>query len=134
VGAKIAQIDGVVALTDVTGFGLLGHLGEICEGSELSATIYYDRVPKLPEVERYLAMGCVPGGNRNNFKSYGHMLGEMTEQQRGILCDPQTSGGLLVIVRKSAVADFLALSVAEGLQLEPIGRTRLRGEKWIEVE
>jgi selenide,water dikinase len=134
VGAKIAQLDGVVALTDVTGFGLLGHLGEICEGSELSATIYYDRVPKLPEVERYLAMGCVPGGNRNNFKSYGHMLGEMTEQQRGILCDPQTSGGLLVIVRKSAVADFLALSVAEGLQLEPIGRTRLRGEKWIEVE
>ena len=133
-GAEIAKLDGVVALTDVTGFGLLGHLGEICDGSGISATIQYSRVPKLPHVEHYLAQGCIPGGNINNFKSYGHTLGEMTDEQRGILCDPQTSGGLLSIVRKNAVDAFLALTAATGLDLEPIGKTRPRGEKSIEID
>jgi len=132
-GAEIAKLDGVVALTDVTGFGLLGHLGEICDGSGISATIQYDHIPKLPHVESYLAQGCIPGGNVNNFKSYGHTLGDMTDEQRGILCDPQTSGGLLSIVRKDAVADFLALTATAGLKLEPIGQTRPRGEKSIEI-
>jgi len=133
-GAEIAKLDGVVALTDVTGFGLLGHLGEICDGSGISATIQYSCVPKLPNVENYLAQGCIPGGNVNNFKSYGHTLGEMTDEQRGILCDPQTSGGLLSIVRKSAVADFLELTAGARLELEPIGKTRPRGEKSIEID
>jgi len=133
-GMEIAKLDGVTALTDVTGFGLLGHLGEICDGSGISATIQYSRVPKLPNAEHYLAQGCIPGGNVNNFKSYGHTLGDMTEEQRGILCDPQTSGGLLNIVRKSAVADFLALTAEAGLELDSIGQTRPRGEKSIEVE
>ena len=133
-GAEIAKLDGVVALTDVTGFGLLGHLGEICDGSGISSTIHYDRVPKLPHVENYLAQGCIPGGNVNNFKSYGHTLGEMTDEQRGILCDPQTSGGLLSIVRKDAVDEFLALTTEAGLDLEPIGHTRPRGKKSIEIE
>jgi len=133
-GTEIAKLDGVTALTDVTGFGLLGHLGEICDGSGISATIQYDRVPKLPNVEHYLTQGCIPGGNVNNFKSYGHTIGDMTAEQRGILCDPQTSGGLLSIVRKSAVADFLALTAKAGLDLKPIGQTRLRSEKSIEIE
>lgn len=132
-GAAIAKLDGVTALTDVTGFGLLGHLGEICDGSGISATIQYSRVPKLPNVEHYLAQGCIPGGNVNNFKSYGHTIGEMTEEQRGILCDPQTSGGLLAVVRKSAVGDFLELTAEKGLDLEPIGQTRPRGDKSIEI-
>ncbi|MCK4563227.1 MAG: selenide, water dikinase SelD [Verrucomicrobia bacterium] len=133
-GAEIAQFEGVVALTDVTGFGLLGHLGEICEGSEISATIHYDRVPKLPNVGRYIDLGCIPGGNRTNFSSYGHTLGEMTDEQKILLCDPQTSGGLLAIVQKPAIADFLALTAKAGLELEPIGQTRPRGEKLIEIE
>jgi len=134
IGAEIAKLDGVVALTDVTGFGLLGHLGEICDGSGISATIQYDRVPKLPNVVKYIDMGCIPGGNKNNFASYGHALGEMTDEQRILLCDPQTSGGLLSIVRKDAVADFLALTAEAGLDLEPIGHTRSRGDKSIEIE
>ena len=133
-GAEIAKIDGVVALTDVTGFALLGHLGEICDGSGISATVCYDRVPKLPNVGKYIAQGCIPGGNRTNFASYGHTLGAMPEEQKILLCDPQTSGGLLCIVRKKAVPAFLALTASAGLDLEPIGRTRAQGEKLIEIE
>ena len=134
IGGEIARLDGVVALTDVTGFGLLGHLGEICEGSGISATIHYDRVPKLPNVEKYIALGCIPGGNRTNFSSYGHTLSTMTETQKTLLCDPQTSGGLLCIVRKNAVADFLALTTQAGLQLESIGQTCSQNEKLIEIQ
>ncbi|WP_372807583.1 selenide, water dikinase SelD [Pontiella sp.] len=133
VGAQIAQLDGVVAMTDVTGFGLLGHLGEICEGSNLSATVHYERVKQLPNVGSYLAQGCIPGGSRNNFKSYGHTIGELTDEQRGILCDPQTSGGLLCVVKPEAVEAFLDLTRAAGLELESFGQTRPRGDKRIEV-
>ena len=133
IGSEIAKLEGVTALTDVTGFGLLGHLGEICDGSGISATLHYSRVPKLPNTEHYLEQGCIPGGNVNNFKSYGHTIGDMTDVQRGILCDPQTSGGLLSVVRTSAVPDFLALTASAGLELDPIGHTRSRGEKSIEV-
>ncbi len=133
-GSEIAKLEGVVALTDVTGFGLLGHLGEICDGSEISATIHYDRVPKLPNVGKYIDLGCIPGGNKNNFTSYGHTLGKMTDEQKILLCDPQTSGGLLAIVQKSAIADFLALTAKAGLELKSIGQTRPRGKKSIEIE
>jgi len=134
IGAEIAQIEGVVALTDVTGFGLLGHLGEICEGSDISATIAFDRVPQFPNLGPYLALDCIPGGTRNNFKSYGHMIGEMTDDQRNILCDPQTSGGLLCIVKPEAVDAFLKLTATDGLELKSIGQTHPRGNKLIEIK
>ena len=133
IGAKLAPLKSVVAMTDVTGFGLLGHLGEICEGSDISATVWFDKVPLLPNVEMYRQLGCIPGGARNNFKSYGDTIGEMTEQQREILCDAQTSGGLLVIVRKSGLDEFLKVTEKAKLDLEPIGETGARGEHLIEV-
>ena len=133
IGADIAKLDGVVAMTDVTGFGLLGHLGEICEGSNISATIQFDRVRQLPNVGTYLAQGCIPGGSKNNFKSYGHTIGELTDEQRGILCDPQTSGGLLCAVRPGTVDAFLKLTASAGLELESLGQTREQGDKLIEV-
>ncbi len=134
IGTKIAQLEGVVALTDVTGFGLLGHLGEICQASNISAGIQYDKVPQLPNIKKYLALDCIPGGNHNNFESYGHTIGKMSDEQRYILCDPQTSGGLLSIVKKSAVNEFLALTASAGLKLESIGQTHRRGENLIEIE
>ena len=133
-GTELAKLEGVVALTDVTGFGLLGHLGEICQASNISASIQYNKVPQLPNIEKYLALDCIPGGNHNNFKSYGHTVGGMSDAQRYLLCDPQTSGGLLSIVQKSAVDEFLTLTTSAGLKLESIGQTHLRGEKWIEIE
>jgi len=133
IGAEISMLNGVVALTDVTGFGLLGHLGEICDASGISATLQFNRVQQLPNIKNYLAMGCIPGGSKNNFKSYGHTVGDMTDEQRGILCDPQTSGGLLCVVKPEAVDAFLELTATAGLTLESIGQTRVRGDKLIEV-
>ena len=127
IGAEISALEGVVALTDVTGFGLMGHLTEICDGSDISATIQFDQVPLLPNTLKYLALECIPGGTRNNFKSYGHKLAPMPEDRQHILCDAQTSGGLLCIVRKDTVADFLALTEKAGLTLKPIGHTVPKG-------
>jgi selenide,water dikinase len=133
IGAEISALEGVTAITDVTGFGLLGHLGEICEGSNISARVRFDDVPLLPKVKEYWAMDCVPGGTRRNFESYGHNIGQMTPEQQDILCDAQTSGGLLCVVRKESVEAFLALTRKEGLELKSIGETVVRGEHLIEV-
>ena len=133
IGAEISALEGVTAITDVTGFGLLGHLGEICEGSNISAVVRFEDVPLLPKVKEYWAMDCVPGGTRRNFESYGHNIGKMTPEQQDILCDAQTSGGLLCAVRKESVEAFLALTRKEGLELKSIGETVVRGEHLIEV-
>ena len=133
VGQEISQLEGVTALTDVTGFGLLGHLSEICEGSNISAKIEYKKVPTLKNVKKYLEMGCVPGGTRRNFDSYGEKIAPMTPDQENILCDAQTSGGLLCVVRKDTLAEFLAITSSIGLDLEPIGQTTKRGEFLVEV-
>ena len=124
VGQVFSKLPAVKAMTDVTGFGLMGHLTEICEGSGLSAVVDYKAVPKLPEVENYLALGCSPGGAQRNFDSYGHKLGGMSSLQQQILCDPQTSGGLLVCVSPEGEEEFLKMAKAEGFQLEVIGELR----------
>ncbi len=133
IGAKISALDGVVALTDVTGFGLLGHLSEICEASEISATIIYNKVPLLMNTIKYLELGAVPGGTYNNYKSYGHKIGAMSDEQTLVLCDAQTSGGLLVIVKKDCSSEFLEIAASQGLSLEPIGYTCKRSDKLIQV-
>ncbi len=132
-GETFAALDGVVAMTDVTGFGLLGHLKELCESSNIGATVWFDKVPLLPNVEKYRQMGCIPGGAKKNFASYGESISEMTQQQREILCDAQTSGGLLVVVTKEGVDAFLDAAAQQGLSLDPIGETHAQGEKLIEV-
>ncbi len=122
VGAALGKLDGVKAMTDVTGFGLLGHLREMCDGSGVRAEINYDAVPKLLHVEEYLEMGCSPGGAQRNLDSYGHKIGPVDEKKRQLLCDPQTSGGLLVAVASGADDEFLAVTKAAGLSLNPIGK------------
>lgn len=121
-GAEFAQLPYVRAMTDVTGFGLLGHLSEICEGSHVRAEIQYDAVPKLAEVESYIAQGCSPGGAQRNYDSYGHKIGDLTDNQKKILCDPQTSGGLLVAVENQHVNDFIDFAGTLDLKLAPLGQ------------
>ena len=125
-GADFADIAGVTAMTDVTGFGLLGHLSEICQGSGLQATVWFDQIPKLPDVESYINEGCVPGGTGRNFESYGHLVGEMTDLQRKLLCDPQTSGGLLLAVLPDAEAQIQDVANRFGLTLTAIGELHPR--------
>ncbi len=132
-GARFGKLEGVKAMTDVTGFGLLGHLVEMADGASLSARIDYAAVPRLPGVEHYLAEGCVPGGTLRNFDSYGDKIGPISEQQKQLLCDPQTSGGLLVAVAPDSEAEFLAVAAELGLKLAPIGELTARGAHAVEV-
>jgi selenide,water dikinase len=111
----------VKAMTDVTGFGLLGHLAEMCEGSGLSATIEFDKVPVIPSLQYYLDQSCFPGGTQRNWNSYGHKIGPVTETQKYILADPQTSGGLLVAVAEEGVSDFEKELNKLGFDFEAIG-------------
>ncbi len=135
IGHEFAKLEGVTALTDITGFGLLGHLIELCEGSDIVAEIDYDALPILPHVPHYLAQGCTPGGSQRNFASYGHKVAPLNnDTQKMILCDPQTSGGLLAAVRDDALEPFLACASANGFTLEPIGRTRSKSAQTYCVE
>lgn len=135
IGSELGLLSGVRAMTDVTGFGLMGHLLEMCQGSGVAVQINYDAVPKLDHIEHYLAQGCTPGGAGRNFESYGHHISELSETQRLILCDPQTSGGLLVAVTPQAEAEFLAISRRYDMDLAPIGHliTRAQARYWVEV-
>ena len=121
IGAGIAQIKGVNALTDITGFGLGGHLLEICKGSGVSAVLDFEKVPVIPKALEYQQMGCIPGGTGRNFESYKAEVSEMSNAQQEIIFDPQTSGGLLVTVQEDSVGEFLELCTAKGLELEPFG-------------
>ena len=135
IGAEFAKLAGVKVMTDVTGFGLLGHLIEVCEASSVQARIEFAKVPILPNVKHYLTQGCVPGGTGRNWESYGHKVSAIDDDVRQLLCDPQTSGGLLVMVKKSALADFQAICQRHGLSLQSIGQTLSTrpGAKLVEV-
>jgi len=122
IGGELSAITGVSAITDVTGFGLAGHLQEVCQGSGLNAEVYFDKIPLLPNVHEYLDLGCSPGGTQRNFDSYKASLGEMSQRQKEILCDPQTSGGLLIMVSDKGQDELIKLTKENGLALEPIGK------------
>ncbi|CAD5106243.1 selenide, water dikinase SelD [Zestomonas carbonaria] len=132
-GSRFGKLDGVKAMTDVTGFGLLGHLVEMADGSGVTAQVNYASVPRLAGVEHYLAEGCVPGGTLRNFDSYGERIAPLDEQRRLLLCDPQTSGGLLVAVAPEGEAEFLAVAAGLGLDLSPIGQLVERQKHAVEV-
>lgn len=123
-GATFAALEGVKAMTDVTGFGLLGHLSEMCEGSGLVAEIDFAKVPVIPSLGFYLEQECFPGGTQRNWKSYGHKIGEITEAQRYVLADPQTSGGLLVAVTEEACESFEQLLRDLNLPSNAFGRLK----------
>jgi selenide,water dikinase len=132
-GSRFGKLEGVTAMTDVTGFGLLGHLLEMADGSGLTAQLEFAAVPRLPGVDYYLTQGCVPGGTQRNFDSYGEKVAPLTDEQKNLLCDPQTSGGLLVAVTPEGEAEFLAVAAELGLVLVPIGALVERQTYAVEV-
>ena len=134
VGALVAHLDAVTAMTDVTGFGLLGHLLEMCEGSGVQARLHYAGIPYLGPVKEYIALGCVPGGTGRNFDSYGHKLGALHDEQRALLCDPQTSGGLLIAVEAHGVPALEAILREAGIAPVCVGELHPRQDgPWVEV-
>jgi selenide,water dikinase len=121
IGQLFSKIQGVTAMTDVTGFGLLGHLVEMCEGSNLSAVLEFDKIPVFAEVYEYIGLKCIPGGTYRNWQSYGHKVGLKEESQKTILCDPQTSGGLLIAVEPGACYEVETLLGAHSIEVRSIG-------------
>ena len=145
IGAELARIPGVAAMTDVTGFGFLGHLLEMCNGSSVSATVSVSALPCITDVSDYVAAKCTPGGTKRNWLSYGKALnlsGDSPSEQfekhyetLALLCDPQTSGGLLVAVTEDSAPAVEACMIAHGLGelANPVGRITKRGESAVTI-
>ncbi|HMI65878.1 MAG TPA: selenide, water dikinase SelD [Cyclobacteriaceae bacterium] len=132
-GADLGQLPYVNAMTDVTGFGLLGHLCEVCEGSGLSAEIEFDNVPRFDFLEAYIEQKSMPGGTGRNWASYGHKISPLSDYQKGILADPQTSGGLLVSVDSEKISGFESFVRSKGYELRSFGRLIQKNELVIRV-
>jgi selenide,water dikinase len=141
IGSILGKQAYVTAMTDVTGFGLLGHLVEMAEGSSLSAEIEFDNMKLITDnLVSYIQKGSIPGGTGRNWDSYGHKIllldTEEKEIKKTVLADPQTSGGLLVAVKPNAVSEMQALLNENDLQefIVPIGKMVSKSEYVISVK
>lgn len=139
VGEALGKITGVTAMTDVTGFGLLGHLKEMCIGSGVSAVINFKLVPLITgDLLHYITLNAVPGGTGRNLESYARDVffsGTTDEKTAGImLADPQTSGGLLVAVAPSSIREMQEILQSYGLFHTPIGNITERQQHLITVQ
>ncbi len=140
VGEALGNIKGVHAMTDVTGFGLIGHLMEMAEGSGLGAIINYSKINILAAAKKLLAQRIVPDATYRNWNAYSNQVafakGVDVMQAFSILPDPQTNGGLLIAVDPTSLKEVQSVLIAFGLEnfLEPIGKITAEQEKRISVE
>ncbi len=129
VGTALGAIEGVHALTDITGFGLLGHLLELCDGSGLNAEVHFERVPVIAAARTHLQQGCYPDGSFRNWKAYnGRVSGAGDMERMMLLSDPQTSGGLLIAVGAASLPAVTALLAASGADAAHIGNLLPKGD------
>lgn len=126
-GAELSEIEGVSSLTDVTGFGLGGHLLEMTKGSGVNAVVEYASLPKISGVDYYISQECVPGGTHRNFSGYGELI-RMSEDKMPLICDPQTSGGLLISAREDVQEQIRDIVEKSGQKLYRIGFMKERTE------
>ncbi|WP_460570621.1 selenide, water dikinase SelD [Flaviaesturariibacter terrae] len=133
VGRVLGQQPGVHALTDVTGFGLLGHLLEMAEGSGLGAELHYSALPKIEGLDSYLQQRTIPDATFRNWNNYNKEVqfekGVNVMEAFNLLPDPQTNGGLLLAVAPDAADTIRAILEKEGAYATPIGRFTAAGEK-----
>jgi selenide,water dikinase len=137
-GEALGKIKEVHAMTDVTGFGLLGHLTEMMEGSNLSATIHYNQIPIIPAVRTYIAQKTIPGATARNWSSCsaGVVFGAGIDEEEAtkLLPDPQTNGGLLIAVAPDALQKVQTILKELGIQYtEPIGTCSAAMDKRIYI-
>ncbi|HEY9362778.1 MAG TPA: selenide, water dikinase SelD [Chitinophagaceae bacterium] len=136
VGERLGAVKGIHAMTDITGFGLLGHLVEMAEGSGLSAEINFKNIPLITtDLLDYVAMKSVPGGTQRNWESYGEKIGRITDEQKALLADPQTSGGLLLSINESSINELREIFIQNNLEsfLTPMGRLMKKGKTVVEI-
>jgi selenide,water dikinase len=140
IGEVLGKIEGVHAMTDVTGFGLLGHLTEMTEGSGLSAELIYSSVKRIAGVEEYISLKTIPGATARNWNSYSNKIefekGVDQTEAKLLLPDPQTNGGLLIAVDGNSVDEVSGIFNNNNLTafLEPIGRCVQKRDKVIYVQ
>jgi selenide,water dikinase len=140
IGYELGKVRGVTAMTDVTGFGLLGHLMEMAEGADLSAELNYAAVPKIASTINYMQQRIVPDATYRNWNAYSAQVGFGKDvnvmEAFTILPDPQTNGGLLFSVNENSVAEVQTLLQQSGLEnfMQPIGKMVAKEEKTIRVE
>ncbi len=121
-GYEFGKLEYVKAMTDITGFGLLGHLIEVCEGSNLSAEINYAKIPLVKNLQHYTSKMIYPDNTMRNWQSYEKKVTGIGPESLLTLCDPQTSGGLLVCVEKSNAGNFEQFARKGGMELTPFGK------------
>jgi selenide,water dikinase len=140
IGETLGKIKGVSAMTDVTGFGLAGHLTEMAEGSNLTAELYYSRLCLVENTREYLSQRIVPDATYRNWNSYSKKIsfdkGVNVMEAFSTLPDPQTNGGLLIAVNPGSVNEVKEILKQHGLEnfLTPVGRFIPKGEKIIHVK
>jgi selenide, water dikinase len=137
IGERLGEIKGVHAVTDVTGFGLFGHLLEMAEGSNLAAELNVASLPELTNLDEYMNQFTIPAITYRNWNSYGHLLTEPDARTLHLGCDPQTSGGLLIAIAPEDTDALIALMKSYQVIdacLKPIGKLKEKeGEKWVEL-
>lgn len=121
IGQDLGKLPYVNAITDVTGFGLAGHLLEVCNAGKLGARLDFEKIPVFDFVDKYLEQDCIPGGTHRNWKAYGDQFSLKNHEDFKVIADPQTSGGLLVTVNPNNQEEFESFMSANGFELNPIG-------------
>jgi selenide, water dikinase len=136
-GPVLACLDGVHAVTDVTGFGLLGHLMEVCKGSGVRAKLDFSALPLLSHALAFADAGYVTGASARNWASYGEavqLAAGLGDNERALLSDPQTSGGLLVSCTPDTVTEVLSIFLQQGFSHVSVIGEVVAGEPGIEVD
>jgi len=135
VGELLGAEKGVNSITDVTGFGLLGHLIEMCEGAELSAEINFDKVPLIDDaiLQEYLTKFVMPDNTMRNFKAFSSKVSKLNARQLQLLCDPQTSGGLLIAVNPKSKDDIEKILKKNDCFYAPIGSFKAPSSELVTV-
>ncbi len=140
IGQELGKISGITAMTDVTGFGLGGHLIEMADGAGLSAELYYSKIGIVSGAKEYIGQRAIPDATYRNWNGYGSKInfegGVDVMEAFSILPDPQTNGGLLVAVAAASVNDVTALFSAYGYtdHLQPVGRMIAKQDKVVIVK
>jgi len=139
IGSKVAEIPGVTAMTDITGFGLVGHVLEMAKGSNLTVTINYSLIPVIAAAKSYMAQNCIPDATYRNWNAYQPDLqinaGVPMMEAFKLLPDPQTNGGLLIAVNEQSLPALQAVLATNGYEAftQPIGYFTEKKEKFLVV-
>lgn len=140
IGESLGKLPGVHAMTDITGFGILGHAIEMAEGSQVSIELFYHQIQKVDGVDDYLKLRTIPDATFRNWNSYSNKVqfdkGVNVMEAFNLLPDPQTNGGILIAVDPASEEEVKQLFTKNGLQnfVQPVGKCIMATEKTIQVK